>query len=59
MSATKIEYFPLVDFVTEEMGKKIESFYPLLQLLSTTKEDSPEYNLLNKMWNDWCDYLEG
>lgn len=57
MSAT-IEIFPAVDFIAEEMGKKIESFYPILQILKDAKEDSPEYNLLNKMWMNWCDYLE-
>ncbi|GAF70662.1 unnamed protein product [marine sediment metagenome] len=57
--ASKIEYLPLVDNVAEEMGRKIESIYPFLQLLNEAKVNTPEYTLLNKIWMDWCHYLDG
>ena len=57
--ATKIEHFPVIDFITEEIGEKIESYQPLLEVLKDTNIDSPEYMLLNKIWIDWCTYLEG
>lgn len=51
---SKIEFIHLVDFALDEVGETIESVYPLLKDLDPR---SDEYQLINRMWLDWCDYL--
>lgn len=51
---SKIEFIHLVDFAIDEVGEKIEAVYPLLANLDPQTD---EYQLLNRIWMDWCEYL--
>lgn len=52
------EYTYFLDHIVDEVGKKIEGIYPILHFLEANPRDTPEYRLLNRVWVDWCDYLE-
>jgi len=54
-TTNKIEFLYLVDFAIDEVGEKIEAVYPLLSKLDPK---SDEYQLLNRIWTDWCEYIE-
>jgi hypothetical protein len=53
--SNKIEFIHLVDIVIDQVGEKIEAVYPLLAGLDPMTE---EYQLLNRLWLDWCSYIE-
>lgn len=51
-------YF-FVDTMVDSLGEMIERLYPLIENLDVkSKNLSPEYRLLNNIWNEWEHYLE-
>lgn len=51
---SKIEYLHVVDLAIDFVGENIEAVYPLLANMDPKTQ---EYQLLNRLWTDWCEYL--
>lgn len=58
IKTTEEQYAHFIDNLVDEVGSKIEGIYPYLDLVKDKKKDTPEYRLLDRIWVDWCDYLE-